>query len=146
MRVGSTSGSLPPVPPNVQSVRGSDVMVDEHCGLVTCAIIQERLSLVNSRTQFTSPYHFIWNKNVHNLPRGLCGTLLYYEGRIMVIVKAQGNFALTMSVFPKHGNNVVSRETNEDVFLMLRGKRLFCITETDSCQEELCINSYRQGN
>ena len=36
--------------------------------------------------------------------------------------------------------------TNEDVFLMLRGKRLFCKTETDSCQEELCINSHRQGN
>ena len=36
--------------------------------------------------------------------------------------------------------------TNEDVFLMLRGKRLFCIKETDSCQEELCINSHRQGN
>ena len=134
------------MPPNVQSVRGSDVLVDEHCGLVTCAIIQEHLSLENLRTQFTSPYHFIWNKNVHNLPRGLRGTLLYYEGRIMVIVKAQGNFALAMSVFPKHGNNIVSRETNEDVFLMLRGKRLFCITETDSCQEELCINSYRQGN
>ena len=66
----------------------------------------------------------------------------------MVIVKAQGNFALAMLVFPKRGNNVVSRETNEDVFLMLRGKRLFCtpITETDSCQEELCINSYQQGN
>ena len=50
-------------------------MIDEHCGLVTCAIIQERLSLENLRTQFTSPYHFIWNKNVHNLPRGLCGML-----------------------------------------------------------------------
>ena len=36
--------------------------------------------------------------------------------------------------------------TNEDVFLMLKGKRLFCITETDSCQEELCINSHQQGN
>ena len=43
MRVGSTSGSLPPVPPNVRSVRGSDVLVYEHCGLVTCAIIQECL-------------------------------------------------------------------------------------------------------
>ena len=56
MRVGSTSGSLPPVPPNVRSVMGSDVLVYEHCGLVACAIIQERLS------QFTLPYHFIWNK------------------------------------------------------------------------------------
>ena len=36
--------------------------------------------------------------------------------------------------------------TNEDAFLMLRGKRLLCITETDSCQEELCIDSHRQGN
>ena len=116
MRVGSTSGSLPLVPPNVRSVRGSDVLVDEHCGLVTCAIIQECLSLENLSTQFTSPYHFIWNKNVCKLPRGLRGTLLYYEGRIMVIVKAWGNFALVMSVFPKRGNNVVSRETNEDVF------------------------------
>ena len=53
MRVGSTSGSLPPVPPNVRSVRGSDVLVDEHCGLVICAIIQECLSLENLSTQFT---------------------------------------------------------------------------------------------
>ena len=45
MWVGSTSGSLPPVPPYVRSVRGSDVLVYEHCGLVTCAIIQEHLSL-----------------------------------------------------------------------------------------------------
>ena len=43
---------------------------------------------------------------MHNLPRGLRGTLLYYEGRIMVIVKARGNFALAMLVFPKGGNNV----------------------------------------
>ena len=53
MQVGSTSGSLPPVLPNVRSVRGSDVLVDEHCGLVTCAIIQEHLSLENLSTQFT---------------------------------------------------------------------------------------------
>ena len=33
MRVGSTSGSLPPVPPNVRSVRGSDVLVYEHLTL-----------------------------------------------------------------------------------------------------------------
>ena len=53
MRVGSTSGSLPPVPPNIQSVRGSDVLVDEHCGLVTCAIIlrdslKDTLMLLNA--------------------------------------------------------------------------------------------------
>ena len=53
MRVGSTSGSLPPVPPNVRSVRRSDVLVEEHCGLVTYAIIKERLSLENLSTQFT---------------------------------------------------------------------------------------------
>ena len=40
----------------------------------------------------------------------------------------------------------IRTKTNEDVFLMLRGKRLFCITETDSCPEELCINSHQQGN
>ena len=106
MWVGSTSGSLPLVPRNVRSVRGSDVLVYEHCGLVTCAIIQENLSLENLSTQFTLPYHFIWNQNVHNLLRGLRGMLLYYQGRIMVIVKAQGNFALAMSVFPKCGNYV----------------------------------------
>ena len=43
----------PSMPPNVQSVRRSDILVEEHCGLVTYAIIKECLSLENLSTQFT---------------------------------------------------------------------------------------------
>ena len=64
--------------------------------------------------------------------------LLYYEGRIMVIVKAQGNFALAMLVFPKHGNNVVSREINIPLFKLVGG---LCTKTILICQTWLLVVS-----
>ena len=83
-----------------RNVVGSDKIFFLHNGIVTTLDIVQPLCNKDLIQKYPSPMHFCWNKNLHNLPQQLRGVLVYYQGKIVAIVKAIGQNALGMQLLP----------------------------------------------
>lgn len=88
-------------------IAGDDVVIYQykyHASMkpvVTCSNINQRMTLVQLQTQFPSPYHFVWNKNVKETPDELKGLLCYTRNAIWSIIEAYDDKAVAVKLLPE---------------------------------------------
>jgi hypothetical protein len=87
----------------LRAVRGTDVLIYEDGGIFKSFEVSQRLSLhdLENKHPSSSPFYFIWNKNVKILPNKLHGVLCFLCGKVWVVVKAIGRQALVVSMLPQ---------------------------------------------
>ena len=66
---------------------------------------RKRMTLEQLQEEFPSPFHFIWNKNVKDLPKRLRGLLCYTRNAVWCIVEALDDRAVAIKRLPEGGNH-----------------------------------------